>query len=85
MVAAFTTAAVINHSELRPEDPVSPLDYMLNHRSHKSRAPEPTEEDEERDAEMSEYNTRVLIMAARMKAQAKAKQQKPEETVQDVG
>jgi hypothetical protein len=32
MTAAFTTAAVINFSMGRPEEPVSPLDYMPSRR-----------------------------------------------------
>jgi hypothetical protein len=65
MCAAFTTAAVINHSINPPEKAVTPLDFMPNHRAHE-REPELTDDEIE---ERSDYQVRVLNMAAKLKAQ----------------
>jgi hypothetical protein len=65
MCAAFTTAAVINHSMNPPEKAATPLDFMPNHRA-REREPELTDEELE---ERSDYQVRLLNMAAKLKAQ----------------
>lgn len=64
LVQAWTTAAVINHSMLRPEDAVSPLDYMPHHRLAK---PVREQSEEELEAE-SNFNLCVLQESARQRA-----------------
>jgi len=64
MVGGNTTAAVINYSMMRPEKGVSPLDFMPNHRSRVER----TLMSEEDEQAMSDFNLRVLIQAAKLKA-----------------
>jgi hypothetical protein len=71
MVAAFTTAAVINFSMARPEEGASPLDYMPSHRAYKSAAAEQTEEELERE---SDWNIRVMQRAGEIRAAAKARE-----------
>lgn len=64
MVAAFTTAAVINHSMARPEKGVIPLDFMPNHKHRVEHTPQTDEQLQE----MSDFNLRVLIEATKLKA-----------------
>lgn len=64
MVGAFTTAAVINYSVNGPEKYISPIRFMPN--SIVEQAPELTEEELENE---SNYNLKVLQMAAELKAQ----------------
>ena len=70
MCSAFTTAAVVNYSLARPEDGVSPLDYMPSHKQHIAPKPELTEEQLD---EQSDFNIAVLAMAIKMRADAAAK------------
>ena len=65
MVAAYTTAAVINYGFCRPEEPVSVMDYMPNYRKPEATA-EPEKTPEQLQAE-SDYNVRVLELAAQMR------------------
>ena len=64
MVAAYTTAAVINYGVCRPEEPVKALDYMPNYRKPEIAEPEKTQEQLEAE---SDYNVRVLELAAQMR------------------
>ena len=65
MVGAFTTAATINHSMMRPEKPVSAMDFMPNHRAHKH---QPSEMTMEQQQAISDWHIRSAVMAAQMKA-----------------
>jgi len=67
MCHAYTTAAVINYSMMRPEKGVSPLDFMPNHRQRVERHP-PTDEQQQA---LSDYNLRVLIEATKLKKHAR--------------
>jgi hypothetical protein len=67
MVSAFTTVAVKNHSMHPPEPLANPLDYMLNHKDRKT-VEEIGPTDEQLEAK-SEYQSRLMDMAARLKAQ----------------
>lgn len=65
MVGAFTTAAVINHSVYAPEKPISPLQFMPNHRE--SEPPKPQIPTEEHQAMKDTYTAQVLQLAYEMK------------------
>jgi len=67
MCHAYTTAAVINYSMLRPEKGVSTLDFMPNHQQRVERTPQT----EEQMQALSDFNLRVLIEATKQKAQQK--------------
>lgn len=67
MTAALTTASVINHSMNPYEQPVNWTMFAPSHRDNlkaKTAEREPTEEQKK---QISEYNLRVLEMAAKMK------------------
>ena len=69
MVGAFTTAAIINHSMMRPEKAVSAAEFMPNHRGYKRR---PSELSEEQRQTLNDFHVRAAVMAARMKAKNNA-------------
>jgi len=64
MCAAFTTAAVINHSVYAPEKAVSPLLYMPNHRESVTK---PSLPPDEHQAMKDAYTAQVLQLAYEMK------------------
>lgn len=69
MVGAFTTAATINHSMMRPEKPVSAMDFMPNHRAHRRRPAELTDEQQQT---LNDFHVRAAVMAAQIKAKTNA-------------
>lgn len=69
MVSAHTTAAVMNHSMCPPEERVSPLIFMPNHRESRAAAEAP-QFDEETIERMAEYQSRVEDLACELRKQA---------------
>lgn len=70
LLAAYTTAAVINYSMGRPEEGVSALDFMPSHHASTANKTEPTESQQE---EESAFNLAVLEKAVQLKAEAAKK------------
>jgi hypothetical protein len=61
MVAALTTAAVINYSLSRPETPVQPKDFMPNYTASATQEPK---DEAVPDAEMASYNAKRAHLKA---------------------
>jgi hypothetical protein len=72
MLAAFTTAAIINHSLYRPADPVQPKDFMPNYTAPTAPQPkaDPIAEDELADYRSKRAHFSALLK--RFKATGKA-------------
>lgn len=65
MGPAQTTAAIINWSQRPPQESASPRDFMPSYRKGKRAEEAMTEEQLD---ELSDYNLRVLVEAARQRA-----------------
>jgi hypothetical protein len=68
MVGAYTTAAVINNGLYRPDQPMSPLRFMPNHREHEA-VPRLAELTEEQMLARDMYLGQVYEMAAKLREQ----------------
>jgi hypothetical protein len=64
MLHAFTTAAIINFSLCRPEDPVAPKDFMPNFQPPK---PEEPEVEAVTSEEMANYRSKRAHISALLK------------------
>lgn len=69
LIGAYTTAAVINHSMFRPEEPVSARDFMPSCMETAGSVPDEELSEEELERQ-SAFNLEVLIVAERMRRQA---------------
>lgn len=64
MIAAFTTAAIINHSLYRPEEPVQPKDFMPNYSA--PTAPQP-KANPVAEGELADYRSKRAHISALLK------------------
>ena len=65
MCSAFTTAAVVNSSFYRPEQAVSPLEWMPSHPDRVR--PAPVKKTPEQAAAMENYMAKVMQLSAELK------------------
>lgn len=70
MVAALTTAAVINHGPYPPQEYVPWTAFSPHHRGLAAKAEDKLTEAQKQ--QIHDHNLRALEMAARLKAEAKA-------------
>ena len=68
MTAAFTTAAIINHSFSPPEKPIPPIEFMPNYR-RPPEAPTPVATEAQQEAKTA-FDGQVAQLTAEMKAYA---------------
>jgi hypothetical protein len=69
LCSAYTTSAVINFSDLRPDEPVPATQFMPNHRDNEAPAAA-RQWDEETLDRISDYNVVIAAEAARQRRQA---------------
>jgi hypothetical protein len=69
LLAAYTTAAVINFSMHAPDEPVCPRDFMPSAAEDGGKLPDDQLSEEELERQTS-FNLEVLIQATKMRRQA---------------
>lgn len=72
MIQAFTTAAVINHSICRPNEPVAPKEFMPNFQLPKAKEPEAETVTSEEMADYRSQRAHISALLKRYQATGKA-------------